>query len=113
MPCRLTSSKKRPWPWTRRLSSLRGTLCPTAPRWRVVVPSVSTAVTPTLRGRDDGLHDVPVPSAATDVALEADLDLLLRRARVLREQRARAHQHPGCAIAALERMVIGERLLKG
>ena len=31
MPCRLTSSKKTPSPWTSRLSSLRGTLVPTKP----------------------------------------------------------------------------------
>jgi len=64
-------------------------------------------------GRNDGLNDVPVARAAADVALETDLDLLLARARVLGEQCGRAHQHPGGAVAALERVVVGERLLEG
>ena len=39
-------------------------------------------------------------------------DLVLGRARVLAQQRGRAHQHPRRAVAALERVVVAERLLQ-
>ena len=44
MPWRLMSSTKTPWPSTSLLSSLRGTLCPTAEPFCRVPASVSTAV---------------------------------------------------------------------
>ena len=59
-----------------------------------------------------GFDDVPVAGAAADVALQRLLDLVLGRARVLAQQRGRAHQHPRRAVAALERVVLVERLLQ-
>ena len=59
-----------------------------------------------------GLDDVPVAGAAADVALQRLLDLVLGRARVRAQQRRRAHQHPRRAVAALERVVVVERLLQ-
>ena len=55
MPWRLTSSKKTPWPSTSRRSSLRGTLWPTNPFWRVVA-SVVVSV---------GRHADAFPTATT------------------------------------------------
>ena len=116
MPCRLTSSTKTPSPWTSRLSSLRGTLWPApallrrldrAPGRRVV-----SLISRHFADRLDRLDDVPVAGAAADVALERLPDLVLGRARVLAQQRGRAHQHPGRAVAALERVVLAERLLE-
>ena len=63
-------------------------------------------------GRDDGLDDVHVPRAAADVPLQRDAHVLLGRVRVPREQGGGAHQHPGRAVAALERVVLVERLLE-
>ncbi len=48
MPCRRTSSKKVPWPWTSRLSSLRGIDCPTKPFSSVLPGSVTVVVIPCL-----------------------------------------------------------------
>src|SRR5438105_7384981 len=182
MLCRLTSSKKRPWPWTRRLSSLRGTFWPAQPRFvspssttigsagatvvSVMPPAVGEPLVPPrapsfrarawsrcrrsrqvaalsqrrlsfvslapgkarlrrrpathersrfhllARGRLDRLEDVPVARAAADVALDRAGDLVVGGARVLPQERGRAHQHPGRAVAALERVVVGEGLLE-
>src|SRR5262249_15441369 len=54
-----------------------------------------------LRGELDGIEDPPVAGAATQVAGDGDLDLIARGARVLVEERGRAHQHAGRAEAAL------------
>src|SRR6185369_508971 len=54
-----------------------------------------------LRGELDGVEDPPVAGAATEVARDGDLDLLARGARVLVEERGRAHQHARRAEAAL------------
>src|SRR5215210_5436536 len=124
MPCRLTSSTKTPSPWTRGLSSLRGTFWPANPRCGASVSSTTSASVgaivslipahrPLAGGDADGIQDVPVPRAAADVALEALPDLRRRRLRVLAQQRRRAHQHPRRAVAALKRMVIAEGLLQG
>src|SRR5688572_26306912 len=50
----------------------------------------------------DGLHDVDVAGAATEVAADALADLVLRGIRVLAEQPRGLHDHPGGAEAALE-----------
>ena len=63
-------------------------------------------------GRElDRLDDVVVPGAAAEVALEPDADLLLRRVRILGEQRDARHHEPGRAVAALEAVQLVERLL--
>src|SRR5512132_2314050 len=151
---RLTSSKNRPSPWTRRLSSLRGTFWPANPGFvscasttigseTVVLsltrrppedprvdpslqtdapaepahPEVAVASAGSLgdllaRCGLDRLDDVPVAGAAADVALERPRDLLVRRGRALSQQRGRAHQHPGRAVAALQRVMVAEGLLE-
>ena len=105
------SSTKTPWPWTRRRSSLRGTLWPFQVSSAVSVRSGATVVE-LIRGRLDRLEDVPVAGAAADVALQSLLDLGVGRMRVLAQQRGRAHQHAGRAVAALERVVVRECLLE-
>src|SRR6266511_333014 len=97
IPCRLTSSTKTPWPWTRRLSSLRGMLCPAQPG--LVSCSSTTSgfsmVSVTLGRPLDGLAD-----------------LRLARARIGVQQVLGHHQHPRRAVAALEGMIVAERLLE-
>ena len=68
------SSKKTPWPWTRRLSSLRGTFCPMKPRCgastgasvrsgaTVVDASGCSRVDPFLRRRDVALAAASIAS---------------------------------------------------
>src|SRR5215210_6491460 len=122
MPCRLTSSTKTPSPWTRRLSSLRGMFWPAKPRCGASVSSTTSASVGAIvslmrrhllaRGDADCVDDVPVTRAAADVALEPLPDLLRRRLRVLAQQGSGAHQHPGGAVAALERVTVAERLLQ-
>src|SRR5215218_677213 len=122
MPCRLTSSTKTPSPWTRRLSSLRGMFWPANPRCGASVSSTTSASVGAIvslmpghllsRSGADRVDDVPVTRAAADVALEALADLLRRRLRVLAQQSSGAHQHPGGAVAALERVTVAERLLQ-
>ena len=63
-------------------------------------------------GGDDRFDDVPVAGAAADVPLQSHLHLVLARLRVLLQQRGRAHQHPGRAVAALEPVVLVERPLQ-
>src|SRR6266545_1026057 len=90
IPCRLTSSTKTPWPWTSRFSMVSVTL-----------------------GRPlDGLDDVHVARAAADVPLDGLADLRLARARIGVQQVLGHHQHPRRAVAALEGMIVAERLLE-
>src|SRR5581483_8320075 len=134
MPCRLMSSTKTPCPCRSRRSSLRGTFWPdqvfsvsgasTCVGASVVVVLIfrsgaaqvgasalrrAPSSLRSLRGRLDGLEDVPVARAAADVALQRLLDLVVGRARVVAQERGRAHQHPRRAVAALKRVVILER----
>ena len=77
------------------------------------MPSVSTAVTlPPSPPRPTASTMFQYPVQRQMLPWSADLDLVLGRARVLREQGGRAHQHPRRAVAALERVVVGERLLQ-
>ena len=59
----------------------------------------------------DRADDVLVAGAAADRAGDRGADLLLGRVRVLVEQRARGHQHPRRAEAALQRVQLVEALL--
>src|SRR6185503_10862495 len=64
------------------------------------------------RGRLDGLDDVVVPRAPAEVPLERLADLLVGRIRVPLEDLRGGHDHPGRAVAALERVVLVERTLE-
>ena len=55
--------------------------------------------------------DVVVAGAAAEVAFKALPHLLLGRVRVLRQQAGRCHHHAGRAEAALQAVVLAERLL--
>src|SRR5437773_2372496 len=65
-----------------------------------------------LRRVLDRLDDVLVARAAAQVAGHPVADLLLRRARVLLQQPVRAGDHPGRAVAALQAVLLRERLLQ-
>src|SRR5690242_3072753 len=116
---RLTSSTKTPWPCSSRRSSLRGMLWP-CHGFGAAGASVSTrsgvatsVMAHLLAGRGlDRVDDVPVARAAADVALEALADLLVARPRVRLEQRRRSDEHARRAVAALQRVVVAERLLQ-
>src|SRR6266540_4370160 len=114
IPCRLTSSTKTPWPCTRRWSSLRGMLWPAQPRLVSCSSTVSgfSIVSITLRRPLDRFDDVHIPRAAADVSLDRLADLRLARARVRVEQVLGRHQHSGRAVAALEGVIVAERLLE-
>src|SRR3954469_18883835 len=78
----------------------------------------STAISDLLLGRGlvlggplDRGDDVLVARAATDRAGDRGADLLLGRLRVLVEQRARRHQHPGRAEPAVQGVGLVEALL--
>src|SRR5882672_754330 len=58
-----------------------------------------------------GLYDVLVAGAAAQVALEPVPDLVLRRVRIALEQVRGSHDHAGCAEAALQGVLLVERLL--
>src|SRR5712692_1348786 len=60
----------------------------------------------------DRFDDVHVARAATEVALEAPPDLVIGRTRVLRQQISGGHDHPWRAEAALEAVLVPERLLQ-
>src|SRR6478752_7145438 len=65
-----------------------------------------------LRGRpQDGLDDVLVAGAATQVARQTEPDLVLGRVGVRVQQRTRGHHHPRRAEAALEPVLLLEALL--
>src|SRR2546423_7279304 len=59
----------------------------------------------------DGLDDVHVTGAAAEVALEALADLVVGRARVLLQQVRGGHDEAWRAVAALEAVLVPERLL--
>ena len=66
---------------------------------------------PASRGRQHRAHDVVVAGAAAEVALEPEPDLALGRVGVLLEQRDRGEHHARGAEAALQPMLLVERLL--
>src|SRR5262249_145934 len=57
------------------------------------------------------IHDMLVPRASAEIALEPLTNLSLIRLRMLLQQSTRRHDHPGRAIAALQTMVLPETLL--
>ena len=60
---------------------------------------------------DDRGHDVLVPGASAEVALEPDAHVVGAEVGVLGRQRDRGHDHPGRAVPALQPVVGLERLL--
>src|SRR3954467_9262260 len=135
------SSTYRPWPVMNAASSLRrtrapiplpvsdgagsgGGSCGDSP-WKLVSSAADTAghlLHETLRAADDaarlgsGLHgrdDVLVAGAAAEVPLQPLADLLLGRVRVLLQEADRRHDHPRCAEAALQAVLLVEGALDG
>src|SRR5438067_837479 len=98
-------STKEPRPVRSLRSSLRATLRPI--QLRVSVAAISRP-----HGLD-GLDNVLIAGAAAEVALEPLADLRLGRRGVLVEQADDRHDHPGGAEAALQRVLLVERLLDG
>src|SRR6266513_4577409 len=104
------SSKNTPSPCRRRLSSLRGTFSPAHPGCGLPGSATTgwggaTVVSVTGGRALDRFDDVHIAGAAAQIALDRLADLLLARVRIRTQQRRRAHQHPRCAIAALQRVV--------
>src|SRR5512142_2492830 len=56
-----------------------------------------------LRRAHDGVDDLRVARAAAEVPGDREADVIRRRLRLRREERRRAHEHPGGAEAALHR----------
>src|SRR5207249_2814945 len=80
-------------------------------RWRTATHEESRShLLP--RSRLDRREDVPVARTAADVALDRAGDLVVGGARALAQEGRRAHQHSRRAVAALERVAVGERLLE-
>ena len=52
-----------------------------------------------------------IAGATTEVAFQAKPDVLFGRVRILVEQARGGHDHAGCAVAALQAMVLHEGLL--
>ena len=81
---------------------------------RTALLSGSAALEAALHRARTGRHrldDVVVARAPAEVALEPEADLLLGGVRVVAEDVDRLHDHPRCAEAALEGVVLVERLL--
>src|SRR5512139_1574657 len=97
MPCSLSSRSFRSAVWTMRFS---GGACGLA-RGREL-----------LRGGLHGLDDVLVTRAAAQVAGDALADVLLARVRVFLQQAVGARDHAGRAVAALQAVLLVERLLQ-
>src|SRR5450432_4738753 len=60
-----------------------------------------------------GLDDVDVARAAAQVSRDRFADLQLGWLRIVRKQRRAGHQHAGRAEAALQAVLVPERLLDG
>src|SRR5687768_8528618 len=99
----------------KRASSTRLTLCPIPrtpfPVVAIAAPSDRRAGAHALAGRLDRLDDVLVAGAAAEVAADRPSDLLLRRRRVALQQRRPHQHHRRGAEAALEPVLLVERLL--
>src|SRR5262249_7879146 len=63
-------------------------------------------------GALNGVHDVLVAGAATEIARDPFADFLLTRLWMFFEERHRGHDHAGRAIAALETVLLPERVLQ-
>src|SRR5438874_10014631 len=98
-------STNEPCPVRSLRSSLRATLWPI----QVCVPVAAISRPHGL----DGLDDVLIARAAAEVPLERLADLSLARRGILVEQADDRHDHPGRAEAALQRVLLVERLLDG
>ena len=65
-----------------------------------------------FRNRLNGFDDVRVAGTATQIAGQSVSDFFFARLWILVEEIHRAHEKPGCAETALERMVIPKGLLQ-
>jgi hypothetical protein len=61
----------------------------------------------------DGFHDVVIARASAKVARDAPADFVLGRVGIVREQIGGAHNHAGCAKAALQAVLFFEAFLQG
>ena len=59
----------------------------------------------------DGINDLLVAGAATEVLKNRVANLRARRARVLQQERMRGQHHAGSAVATLDGAAVHERLL--
>src|SRR5215813_1135166 len=96
-------STNEPCPVRSLRSSLRATLVPIHVRASVLAMSAPHGL--------DGPDDVLVARAAAEVALERAPDLGLGRRRVVLEEAHGREHHPRGAVAALEGVLLVERLL--
>src|ERR671913_2372196 len=104
-------------PVTRAGSSLRSTPPPTnfSGAWVTLFPPLGRRVlgqlVRVLLNELDGLHDVLVARAATQVPFQALPYLLLRRVRILLQEADGGHDHARRAVAALQTVCLVESLL--
>src|ERR671911_1269418 len=104
-------------PVTRAGSSLRSTPPPTnfSGAWVTLFPPLGRRVlgqlVRVLLNELDGLHDVLVARAATQVPFQALPYLLLRRVRILLQEADGGHDHARRAVATLEPVRLVESLL--
>ena len=61
----------------------------------------------------DGLHDLRITCASTEISGDGSLDLLFRGAGLFIEKALCSEDHPGSAEAALDRSPFNKGLLKG
>src|SRR6185312_2041473 len=119
-PGRITSSVYWPFPVMKRRSSFRRTAAPIPVALMAVSSQVFAFlfggrlpfVPHCLRASGDGLHDVVVPRAAAEIAVELLTDRVLVEVVALAAHDVeRGHDHARRAIAALQRVVLAEGLL--
>src|ERR1700694_5297543 len=108
IPGRTKSSVYLAWPVIRRGSSRRLIL---EPKMRDAMAALCLRLHPLCGVLDRG-HDVLVPGAAAQVALQPVANLRLGGSRVSREQVAAGHDHSGGAEAALQAVLLPERVLQ-
>src|SRR5262249_37356923 len=90
---------------TQTPQSARVTPIPLLPRRRRLALQAPSGI---KRGRDDAL----VAGAAAQIAGDRDAHLLLGWVRIVAQELGQGGQHPGRAEAALQAMVVAERLLQ-
>ena len=105
VPGSVRLSTNVPRPRRSEASSLRLIEVPTTPG------AVSTVVMTPPRSRRDGPDDVVVPGATAEVALEPLADRRLVGGAATVDEAHRRHHHAGRAVAALQCVVVVERLL--
>src|SRR6266478_3669812 len=118
-PWRVKSSMKWPWPVISRGSSRRWILAPTS--WVTAISVASRGdrgllcrrAAHRLGGGLRGLDDVHVAGTPAQVPFESSPDVVFGRTRVLRQKVGRGHDESRRAVAALQAVLVPERLLDG